>query len=233
MSERTPSHLSSTLTTDELLPCQQHVRDLTGQLLKGSSFTTGEWAVETDAEELRQRLMASPLGDLLLAEDTELTPNPEYYTGKDKPSLQPGHDAELVGVSVGVWGTSSPMRRFLPLSRQEEFAGREDVEVVTTGERMLVDFPGQYSWRGSASLCFWYQGRQLRNLRLGERIVVDDDHNFPGKLPYFSSQAIVQGPQPADAFTGYLQMERQAHDEAEVDGFLAIVQALHTVAVRD
>lgn len=215
----------------KLLPSQVLARDVNQGLRGRSSFSSLEWKVPLiNAHGVRAQLGSTSLGDMLVAPGAELTSNPEIYGGYDHPVIRPSGDANLVGLSVGTWGVHNERRRRLPIGRQVEFANRDDVQVIAiNNDEILVEFLGQYDWRGTTHMTFWYQG--TNGQQMGERLAVADDHSQPGELPTIESLASIPSSHADSEYTAWNRAKRPAYNETEVALLLNAVQALRMAAV--
>ena len=210
----------------DLLESQILANTVSDSIRGDSPYTTLDILVPTaNPAEIRARLGTTSLADMLIAPGEALRPNPRQEPARPYPIVHPGIDADLVGVSVGTWGTYTEKTRIVPPDLAAAFEQRNDAFTLPVEGGLLVRFPDEFDWTGNVHLTLWHQRQGER--KVGERLMVSTSHGLAGQLPKIESLVAIPGEQPEDGHTAYGRLERTATDDAEAVAFLEIVRSLH------
>ena len=217
-----------------LLPSQLSVSDLSRTMMDTVDYrlTMASWNIPTDPAEVRGTLSKTSLNDLLLAPGEPLDVNGTEGAYWELPVITPGTDATLSGIDVDTYGTKTERQRLMPTDMAQALAEDNPAFRVASvaDNQSVVWCSGKTDWQGKIGLTFWYS----RNvgLPIGERIIAQTSHRYPGKLPEFSAQVYTARKeqdagevQDAD-YRIYPRLARPALDGAEVELFVVIAQML-------
>ncbi len=233
MAETTGSGFNESVVSGEPVPGQLLVRDFATGLLAnfhvrpGPGFSLIELTGSPAGPHgIRDQLLASSLGDMMVRDGELLTPNPVTYEDYDLPVVIPGVDATLIDIAHGATVRQTPKRRFITAAEAKQLGDMgPGVIVADFGDTTVVDYRGEYDWKGVAGVIFWYD---TPGGRIGERLCVTADHAQPSDMPTFDSQVVLPGKlNPGTRQPNWERLSRAASGVEEIAAFLGIMRTLH------
>ena len=217
------------LTELDLLPSQRAIQALYNDLLRPMPPEINQYDQQitgVDPEEVRDRLVGTSMGDILVAQYERLSPDPRY---SDFYGVYPGVDATLTGLSIGTYGVMLPKMRLLDAAQRKEFSSQPGVQIFEMANGINVTWPEISEWCGYVSLRFWYQKdpktEDEEPVTVGEVVQMETWHREPGVSPILQGRIAIPGPYPSDNPRHCPRMgkERPATED-EVTNFVNLIR---------
>jgi hypothetical protein len=197
----------------ELLESQIALRDICNEIYdtKPDEYVTPYWYVDSGADpfETETRLRNSSVSDLMLQEGDSLSmPN-----GGDR---YPDLDL-FVGNAV--------LTKVTVMVRVDQYQKMRIIDDGTGPPYDVYKFDGENDWRRKLCMVLHYSNKQDRTAT--QTIAASTGSNEPGQLPDLSRD-IRSSSYAEMGYDGHNQKGREAHNDEEVLGFVALARELTT-----